>query len=168
MNIFFIEYGGPEACARSQIDKHVVKMTLETAQLLCSAHWMSGGSAPYRATHKGHPSTRWTAESLSNYKWLVRYGLALADEYTARYGKQHKCQDIIEWCRDNLPAIPDLGLTKVKLAIKQELRSSCVVSDDPVDSYRRFYVLDKGTFASWKRNKPEWFDIYLNEVQRKH
>ena len=84
MNIFVLDYN-PKRAAQMQCDKHVVKMPLETAQILCSA--FEPGTAPYKRTHYNHPCSVWGRESKVNYKWLIEHGLALSDEYTYRYGK---------------------------------------------------------------------------------
>ena len=87
MNIFVVDYD-PNKSAQDLCDKHVVKMILETAQMLCAAHPI--GTAPYKATHLKHPCTLWVARSIDNYEWLLTHGYALCREYTARYGKRHK------------------------------------------------------------------------------
>ena len=69
MNIFILDKD-PKTAAEYHCDKHVIKMILETAQMLCTAHWETGSQAPYRATHKNHPCTKWTRLNTSNYKWL--------------------------------------------------------------------------------------------------
>ena len=90
MNIFVL-HTDPEKAATMMCDKHVIKMVLETAQMLCTiAHGMGYDGAPYRSTHKNHPCTVWAAKTSSNWSWLLRHGFALCDEYTKRYGKNHK------------------------------------------------------------------------------
>ena len=69
MNIFYLDENH-ETCAQYHCDKHVIKMILETAQLLCCVHWVSGVEAPYKKTHVNHPSSVWARESLTNYKWF--------------------------------------------------------------------------------------------------
>lgn len=69
MNIFILDTN-PKIAAQYHVDKHVVKMILETAQLLCSAHWLNGSEAPYKLTHKNHPCAIWTRECVENYNWL--------------------------------------------------------------------------------------------------
>jgi hypothetical protein len=76
MNIFYLDKS-PYTCARYHCDKHVVKMILETAQLLCGAHWATGGTAQYKPTHLNHPCAIWVRKSLSNYKWLCELGFNL-------------------------------------------------------------------------------------------
>ena len=98
MNIFVLDYN-PTRAAKMQCDKHVVKMALETAQLLCTA--FPGGTAPYKLTHFNHPCAIWCRESLKNYNWLIDHGIALCDEYQHRYGKTHKSKEVILWCKRN-------------------------------------------------------------------
>jgi hypothetical protein len=89
MNIFYLDRD-PHEAARLQCDKHVVKMILETAQLLSTAHnELDGGQIAYKTTHKNHPSAVWARKSLDNYRWLYRHLEGLGSEYTKRYGKVH-------------------------------------------------------------------------------
>lgn len=99
MNIFYLDKD-PYKAAQMHYNKHVVKMVLEAAQLLCTAHHVSGdGNVPYKKTHVNHPSAVWTRSSIDNYLWVYNYMLALGDEYTKRYGRNHltieKCKDIL-------------------------------------------------------------------------
>jgi hypothetical protein len=161
MNIFLLDYD-VKKCAQSHVDKHVVKMILETAQLLCGVHWItdSQSAAPYKLSHKNHPCSIWTRESLSNYLYLCELGLELCYEYTYRYGKRHKSQDVIEWCVVNKPNIEDKGFTEPAKAMPDEYKV-----DDAVESYRNYYCGAKSGFASWKgRNVPEWYKNQLELV----
>ena len=152
MNIFFLDFD-TKKCAEYHCDKHVVKMILETAQLLCGSHWVTGGEAPYKLSHKNHPCAIWVRESLSNYLYLCDLGLELCKEYTYRYGKRHKSQDVIEWCITNKLNIVDKGFTKPPKAMPDEYK---VV--DVVESYRNYYRGAKSGFAVWKnREIPKWF-----------
>lgn len=139
MNIFVLDLD-PKIAATQLIDKHVVKMVLETAQLLSSVCNLIAGEkvAQYKTTHKNHPCTVWARTSQQNFDWLVQHGLAIAAEYTKRYKKVHKSQAVIEWCRDNAPQLPDIGLTKFAMAMPEQYRT-----DDPVESYRRYYQAEK-------------------------
>lgn len=152
MNIFLLDYDSKKA-VEYLANTHVVKMTLETSQVLCSP--FEPGSAPYRRTHYNHPCCVWARESYDNYMWLIDYGMAIASEYTHRYGKRHKSQDVIEWC--NLHAysltLPTIGLTPFKLAMPEKYHHS-----DPVKAYRDYYVGEKAGIAKWtNRNVPYWF-----------
>jgi hypothetical protein len=154
MNIFFLDRD-VKKCAQYHCDKHVVKMVLETAQLLCSAHHMISqvtDQVPYKLSHKNHPCSIWVRESLSNYLYLCELGLELCKEYTYRYGKRHKSQDVIEWCVTNKVKICDKGFSDPPKAMPDEYK---VV--DAVESYRNYYLGAKMEFCKWKnRPVPEW------------
>ena len=155
MNIFMLD-NDPATAARYHCDKHVVKMILETAQLLCGAHHTTHQAThqvPYKLSHKNHPCSIWVRESLSNYLYLCDLGLELCKEYTYRYGKRHKSQDVIEWCITNKLNIIDKGFTEPPKAMPDEYK---VV--DVVESYRNYYRGAKSGFAVWKnRETPNWF-----------
>lgn len=91
MNIFVLDYC-PVKSAQMQCDRHVVKMPLETAQLLCSAY--PNDNAPYKRTHYNHPCSIWARKSENNYLWPIEHGLALCLEYNFRYGKNHKSREV--------------------------------------------------------------------------
>jgi hypothetical protein len=156
MNIFFLDYD-VKKCAQYHVDKHVVKMILETAQLLCGVHHTvspDNVNVPYKLSHKNHPCSIWSRESLTNYLYLCELGLELCYEYTYRYGKRHKSQDVIEWCLVNKPNIKDVGFTEPAKAMPDEYKVKSVV-----DSYRNYYMGAKSGFAVWKkREKPFWFE----------
>lgn len=157
MNIFVLD-NCPEFAAKYQCDKHVVKMVLETAQLLCSAH----ETAPYKRTHYNHPCAIWTRSSMGNYDWLVRHGLALAREYTFRYNKIHKSTEVIEWAMLNKPNILDLGLLPFAQAMPDQYKNP----DDAVSAYRNYYMKEKARIATWtKTETPYWYIVeVLNNV----
>jgi len=153
MNIFYLDED-PKLCAQYHCDKHCVKMIVEQVQLLSTAHWMTGGEAPYKKTHVNHPSNKWARESLSNYVWLCDLGMELCKEYTHRYGKRHKTQEHIEWCMLNLPNIEDKGLTEIPQAMPDECKR-----ENPIDGYRNYYNVEKAYMCKWKnREIPEWFN----------
>ena len=145
MNIFYLDKE-PKLCAQYHVDKHVVKMILETAQLLSTTHWVLGGEGPYKQTHKNHPSAIWARSNKSNYTWLCELGMELCKEYTHRYGKTHKTQQHIEWLSTNIPNIPDGKFTQPTLAMPEQYKS-----DDHVNSYRLYYNKDKSHLHSWKK-----------------
>ena len=153
MNIFFLDFD-TQKCAQYHCDKHVVKMILETAQLLCGVHWVVGSEAQYKLSHKNHPCAIWARTSLTNYLYLCDLGLELCKEYTYRYGKRHKSQDVIEWCLTNRPNIHDVDFTAPPLAMGEEFK----IGNDVIESYRNYYRGAKKDFAVWKnRETPEWF-----------
>lgn len=157
MNIFILHLI-PLLCAQMHVDKHVVKMILETTQLLCSAHHMvnSDYKPPYKLTHKNHPCSIWVRTSLSNYTWLCKLGIELCKEYTYRYGKVHKCQEYIQDLYKNKPPLPRLGFTTPAQAMPVEYKCQ-----DPVEAYRAYYFFEKHPILSWKgkvasRDPPDW------------
>ena len=156
MNIFILDLD-VKKCAQYHNDKHVVKMILETAQLLCGVHWVTEGGQydiPYKLSHKNHPCAIWARESLTNYLYLCELGLELCYEYTHRYGKKHKSQQVIEWCIEHKPNIKDIGFTEPAKAMPVEYKVESVV-----ESYRNYYRGAKTGFANWKnREVPEWFE----------
>lgn len=153
MNIFVLD-NNPKKCAQYHCDKHVVKMVLEGVQILCSAHWMTGGEAPYKLAHKNHPCCIWTRECVENYIWLCDLTMELCEEYTYRYGKTHKSQQVLEWCMTNIPKLKENGnITPFPLAMPDEYKVDC-----PISSYRNYYKGAKSSFAVWKnREVPEWY-----------
>jgi hypothetical protein len=159
MNIFLLDTD-TRKCAQYHCDKHVVKMILETAQLLCGVHHMTDqvtDQVPYKLSHKNHPCAIWSRESLSNYLYLCDLGLELCKEYTYRYGKRHKSQDVIEWCVTNKPNICDKEFTEPARAMPNEYKV-----DSVVESYRNYYIGEKSKIAVWKnRDIPEWFKMEL-------
>ena len=163
MNIFFLDEN-PVKSAQYHVDKHVVKMILETAQLLCGVHHVtdevttkyrpSTDQVPYKLSHKNHPCAIWARKSLSNYLYLCELGLELSKEYTHRYGKRHKSEMVILWCIMNKPNIPDIGFTEPAKAMPDEFKV-----DSVVESYRNYYMGAKSDLAAWKnREKPFWFE----------
>ena len=153
MNIFYLDED-PKLCAQYHCDKHCVKMIVEQVQLLSTAHWMTGGEAPYKKTHINHPSNKWVRESLSNYVWLCDMTMELCKEYTYRYGKTHKTQQHLEWCIVNLPNIEDKGFTEMPQAMPDECKR-----ENPIDGYRNYYNVEKAYMCKWKnRITPEWFN----------
>lgn len=153
MNIFVLDLD-VKKCAEYHVNSHVVKMILEQNQLLCGVHWVNGGEAPYKLSHRNHPCAIWSRECIENYIWLCDLGMALSREYTHRYNKRHKSQDIIEWCYDNPPNLRSNGdITPFALAMPDE----CKIGD-AVESYREYYMKEKRSLASWKmRNIPKWY-----------
>ena len=121
MNIFMLDLD-PKKAAEYHCDKHVVKMILESAQILYCAHWVLNPSRvpefAYKKTHPNHPSCIWVRESIENYEWLCQLAIELCKEYTFRYEKIHKTQKHIEWLIDNPPFdIPMLEQTEIRLAM---------------------------------------------------
>lgn len=152
MNIFILDKD-PIVAAQSLCDRHVVKMALESAQMLCSIH--EPGAAPYRRAFYNHPCTKWARKSKQNYQWLIDHGREICVELLRRYLTLHQCYPVINWAQDNINILnlPDTGLTKFALAMPEECKKQC-----PVESYRLYYKRYKHSFATWKRrDPPKWW-----------
>lgn len=154
MNIFVLD-SDPRIAAKQHCDKHVVKMLLETVQLLSTARVTHGATAPYKATHKKHPCTIWVSASKTNYTWLVELGLALSDEYKKRFGKSHLSGRRLLEILDPPPNMPELGLTPFAQAMPEQYKQI----GDAVAAYRAYYLGEKVRFAKWARGSgvPFWW-----------
>ncbi len=154
MNVFAV-HRDPVRAARALCDRHVVKMTLETAQILCSAaRARLGQPAPYRPTHAEHPCVIWAAARRANWEWLVRHGLALADEYARRFGRVHRSRAVIARVGRRGPA-PD-GRRRQAFA---QVMPERYRGRDPIAAYRRYYAAEKARFATWRApsRPPRWW-----------
>ena len=150
MNIFVLDLD-PVKAAQYQCDKHVVKMILETAQLLCSVY--PDGEAPYKRTHYNHPCAVWTRESYINYQWLIEHGYALCDEYKFRYNKEHKSRSVIDWCNKDTGIVPHHIPTQFPECMPDQYKTGNIVY-----SYRNYYMIEKRDIAKWsKRSQPDWW-----------
>jgi hypothetical protein len=155
MNIFILDADAKKS-SEYYVDKHIVKMPLETAQLLCTSHCENSSFIPpYKKTHVNHPCNVWLRESITNYRWLVELGLSICDEYEFRYGRVHKCKEVILWCKENEPNLPNVDLTPFALAMPNEYKRTSAI-----ESYRTYYALAKTHLFSWKkRSTPTWLKI---------
>jgi len=160
MNIFYLD-NDTTLCAQYHNDKHVVKMILETAQLLSTAHRVLDGNefadlmGMYKATHVNHPCAKWVRESALNYMWLKTLFDSLCEEYTHRYEKMHKCEDNL---RGSLCYLP----TNIPKTVKSTEPPKCMPdyckAESVVLSYRNYYKLEKASMAKWKnREVPAWW-----------
>lgn len=157
MNIFYLDKS-PYTTAEWHGDKHCVKMILETAQMLSTAHHQSGGCVEglYKATHINHPCSIWVRENTANYDWAWQLLVALCDEFQLRRGKSHATSRLIPLL-ETPPDIPIASeITTPALAMPDKFKSVC-----PVASYRRYY---RSKFADgivgygWSdaRGVPDW------------
>lgn len=184
MNIFVLSKNPVEA-AQLQCNRHIVKMIVESAQMLSTAHRMLDGvltTGPsnsgkriskkwihpdqkleqilYKAVHIHHPCTVWTMQSNNNYTWHWIHFTALCDEYTYRYGKIHSTDTLLRDVLKQLPRnIPVGYLTKQPLAMKSN--PECMNLNNVVESYRAFYQTKQARFKMiWtKRPIPDWFQV---------
>jgi len=114
-------------------------------------------SWPYGIGYKNHPCTQWANASKENYDWLCSLNLELCKEYTKRYNRRHAGEDITQWYIENAPYLPNSGMTPFVLAMPDDCKS-----DDPVESYRNYYIYHKYKFAKWKTKVPNW---YINVIK---
>ena len=160
MNIFYLSDSYSTA-AKYHCDKHVVKMILETAQILCTVRHEKGSTLTpsYRSTHKKHPSVLWVMENISHYEWLCNLGLALCEEYTSRYNKVHKSEQIIKECIYDPPNIENGSFSPPPQCMPEQYHCN-----DTVEAYRKYYVGEKRDFCKWKTQTPEWFTEKIKEL----
>jgi hypothetical protein len=182
MNLFWLALAAREA-ALAHVDKHVVKMILETTQLLYTAQHANHADAAwreaapivastqtrgYRLTHLNHPCSIWVRQSMFHYNRTVELGLALCEEYTHRYLKKHACEEHLVWLRANPPPFPNAKLDVAPpLAMPDEYKTVIPTQPfgehtwtDVVNSYRAYYIGAKHAFAKWtKREQPEWWGV---------
>ncbi|MCL6416805.1 pyrimidine dimer DNA glycosylase/endonuclease V [Aestuariirhabdus sp. Z084] len=153
MNIFILD-DDIEKCAQYHCDQHVVKMILESVQLLCTALNKKGFTTPYKSTHAKHPCTLWVEESYDNFLWLKQLTLELNKEYRYRYDKQVDHKSIAVLSSLSPHRFPAIGLTPFAQAMPETYK----VEGNAVLAYRKFYLGDKVRFAKWtKRSSPHWF-----------
>jgi hypothetical protein len=186
MNIFYLD-PDPQICAQMHCDKHVVKMIIEYAQLLSTAHRVLDGVPQrlrrettgrqyttyrlfdsrddmlYSATHINHPSAIWVRENIENYLWLYDMWDCLLNEYTHRYGKIHATARLRDTLVTPPGEIPNGEFFAPTPAMPVDLK---VMAENPLPgrkydslkSYHKYYIVEKVRFAKWKnRNVPEWF-----------
>lgn len=192
MNIFYLD-NDPTKCAEYHLDKHVVKMILEYCQLLSTAHRVIDGEETieksktgrnikrwilkdernyvlYSATHVNHPSAVWCRQSDANYQFLYNLLVELCKEYTFRYGKTHKCQEI--GLVDALKQIPFNIPIKSFTEPTPAMPDHCKVSGDSIKSYRNYYHQEKSRMWSWKgkinsRERPKWLsNMIMDELNK--
>ena len=176
MNIFYL-HEDPIQNAKWHIDKHIVKMPIEYAQLMSTAHRLLDGEMYlgktaigrnikrwrlhderedilYKASHINHPSAIWVRESIENYFEMYKLYMAVLAEFTNRYGKVHgSSKPSIALIRppSNIPMVKGTQLP-------QCMPEMCKVKNNPILAYRNYYIVEKNSFASWKnREIPEWF-----------
>lgn len=172
MNIFVLSSDAVES-ARMMCDKHVVKMIVETCQLLSTAHHVVDGTPVQivgkrtyntyqcdksdicKATMINHPCSIWTRENSANYKWLWHHGAALCGEYNHRYNKVHSMKSMLTGPLFDVPSKikKSRHITDFVQAMPDAYKHA-----NAIVAYRKYYINDKIRFAKWKcGNVPKWF-----------
>ena len=190
MNIFVLDEN-PVTSAKMMCDKHVVKMIVESAQMLSTAHRMIDGNeysdktksgrkikrwkhpnpnlenTLYKACHTGHPSTLWVMESAYNYHWLYRHMMALNTEFKMRYGHilDHKTVQLLEGALMYPPK--NISLNTIATDPPPAMPDYCKIPGDSVASYKKYYIYEKQRFATWKSPStvPAWYIDGVKEAQ---
>lgn len=182
MNIFYLDKS-PKLAAEYHVDKHVVKMILESAQLLSTAHRVLDGEEAqgfsasgrkkkvwklndkrddelYSATHIHHPSAVWARQSALNYSWLHSLMVELCKEYTLRYGKVHKCfySGLVHKLMLPPNNIKHNDFTEPTPAMPDQYK----VPGNSVKSYHNYYNGEKTRMFSWKKREvPSWINTII-------
>ena len=179
MNIFYL-HPDPLTAAEMHCDKHCVKMILETAQMLCTAHRTLDGDEQadklgmYKTVHLNHPSTKWVRGSLLQYEWAYHLFKFLCSEYTHRFNKVHKTDAklrevlkkppyFLKWvlrANGNPPLVPSSSINTYT-SPPQCMPDQYKVLDDAVQAYRNYYIGEKAYFAKWAYTRtPEWWTVH--------
>jgi hypothetical protein len=154
LNIFYLD-NNIEKCAQSHTDTHVIKMVLESVQILCTALFVNGIDAPYKPTHKKHPCVLWASESLSNYLWLRELAVELNKEYRYRWNKKndHRSYTIMTSLKVPKYCMQSSGITRRPQVMPEVYR----LIDNPLLAYRKYYSIEKKSLHTYtKREKPIW------------
>ena len=164
MNIFVLDEN-PTVAAESLCDKHIVKMILESTQMLCTAipaareYQMYCGIKLYKPAFMNHPCTLWVGKSQENFSWLCSHAKAMCQEYTRRYKKDHKSEQVINamMVLNSRYQLPSIGLTPFAQAMPDQYKDASAVV-----AYRNYYIGEKSKIAVWKHSTPpSWWKEVL-------
>ena len=166
MNVFYLDTD-PVLAAQYHCDKHVVKMIVETTQLLSFAlhlqglDWNQHGLYKPNRAHLRHPCTLWVSESRSNFLWAANLALALLDEWCFRFShrsrSEHRSFDPLSRALKLAFVLPDRKETPPAQAFSEftHLRDP----QNPVLAYRAYYREAKRHLLEYTlREKPVWLD----------
>ena len=182
MNIFVLDRD-PIVAGSYHCDKHVLKMIIETGQMLSTAHWIlwldklektrkdfrlvrdmkeylkdhvpKDCQPEWNLTHQNHPCSVWVRSSVANYFWALRLMRSLLDQYTKRYKKIHKSECNYKWLSKNIPPnIPNISLTDHPICMPDD----CKISKNPIECYQEYYRIHKRYMAKWKTLEPPWWN----------
>lgn len=183
MNIFYLS-NDPIGAAKQMPDRHVVKMSFESCQMLANAYYVQHSiyslknltahqleliknsfvgfprDVPYKISHIHHPCSVWVYGSLDNWKWLLEHAKELCRQYILRYAKILSCEVIVNWFSENLPDIASVGLTNPAQAMPEIYKNP-----DPILAYQYYYLNEKN-WSFWKLGNltiPEFWKKYKSE-----
>jgi hypothetical protein len=154
-----------EKNASYYVDKHVVKIPTEIAQILSTCLYLRGYEKTdiYKPTHIFHPWIKWTCESWSNFSYLVTFGHVLCEEYSLRYQKNHKTLDIIKLCDSIKFELSKLDFSSHEFDLKKHTDFPLCMPEqyhdkNPIIAYRNYYKTEKRHLAGWRsRSVPAWW-----------
>lgn len=159
MNIFALDHD-PRIAAQYLHDDHVGKMLLESMQLASTVirrHCVDT-SGLYKTTHAQNRCTLWVGSSRANMAWIMGHARALRDEWSFRWPERrpHKSGLLIDVIGERWKSVPNGPLDAFVLVMPEHYHS-----DDPVESYRRYYgaekMMPRGEPATWTgRERPAW------------
>lgn len=188
MNIFFID-SHPDQAPIYMMDKHIVKMPLESAQMLSTAHRLLDGKIVevdgksihlldgesisdgiiqnqkcYKVAHKAHPCTVWTMQTGGNYHYHLRLLIGMLNEYKYRYGKVHAVEKLIPFLRNIPKNIPQPSILH-KFTPPPQCMPDKYKHENITTAYRNFYAGEKFHFAKWKSGEmPNWFLNHMSKM----
>lgn len=169
MNIFYLS-PNTTLCAQAHCDKHVVKMILETAQLLCIASHSLGYTIPtgYKPTHKNHPCAHWVAESYANMRWTIDLLNALNEEYEYRYFPKEHASKYLAIHFENAIDILCYKLSaewkNAGITIRPQCMPPMYKHINTMIAYQNYYCGEKLKFARWtRRTKPAFVHLYMKQ-----
>ena len=158
MNIFIL-HTDIQQNVQQYVDKHVVKMPLESAQMLCTvANELYGKQvAPYKSTHINHPCTIWARQSKQNFEYLFALMVAIDIERQYRFNSTENHLSVTKLIQANIlqyaDMLPNIGLTDFAQCMPEQYK----VANDTVSAYRNYYNGGKRNLFKWtKRNTPDW------------
>lgn len=177
MNIFVLDTD-PKIAASYHCNKHVIKMILESVQMISTVlHSYGETRRTVKPGFQQHPCTLWAGRSKDNLKWLITLAIELDNQLFERYEKRHAFSELLEYFNEAVETLkfpyPEQGLTTFAIAMPdylKELIPKDYTSEQAVQLYRKYYNVEKAYFASWKGSKePEWFKpIFRLNHQRLH
>ena len=173
MNIFYLDHN-PKLCAQYHNDKHTIKMIVETAQILSTAHRVLDGveytdvssgrkikrfklhsgldTLLYKATHINHPSNKWVRENNENYNWLYQLFVSLLDEYSYRYNKNHGCSFLKEHLKN-----PPYNISISNFIEPYQAMPEIYFDKSSIIAYRNYYISEKLKISKYtNRDFPYW------------
>jgi len=186
MNLFILDKA-PKKCARDHCDRHIVKMPLETTQMLISAFWLWNGVASLADKRAASQDKKFLGRVFKNFPrtkpdgspdpwglghfnhpctvWVrsnsrnFLWALELGDELCAEYSRRYRKIHAVVPILDWIRAQPiPAPLASRRTPFPQAMPDECKVTGDAVAAYRAYYKLHKAKFAVWKYSPtPKWW-----------